>query len=197
MGRRHIAGREACPYLPAVSRVWTAGEMAGHRGNYDAGFYVAALSFAQSLWLEGKPAQALLQMNKSMMADLVGCADDPEGREALGVSLGWPLPYAGKLWVMRQAAEDEFLGNPVRHYQHLATRMSGVRAELRTWRAWACFHLAERTLGAGRFPRDAEQITKESLVVPEWAEVVERLRELGMPREGKLVETLWDCTPPR
>ena len=78
MERRHIVGREDCPHLPAVEGVWTAREMAGVRGRYDGEFYVAALSFAQSLWLEAKPAQAMLQMNKAMMAELAGRADAPE-----------------------------------------------------------------------------------------------------------------------
>ncbi|MDA0765906.1 MAG: hypothetical protein O3A92_03685 [Verrucomicrobia bacterium] len=176
--RGHLPGREGCPHLPMVEALWTAREMAGHRGSHGAGFYVAALSFAQSLWLEGKPAQALLQMNKALMADLSG--GEPELRE-------WPLPYAAKVWVMREAGEGEFLGNPVRHYQHLATRMSGPRAELRRWRAWACLYLAEGALGREGFPRDGEQIAKAGVVVPEGAEVVERLDELGLPGEAEMV----------
>ena len=151
--------------------------MAAHRVGYGVQFYLATLSFAQSLWLEGKPAQALLQMNKAFLADLQG--DEPELEE-------WPLPYAAKAWVLARTGEDEFLGNPVRHYQHLATRMSGPRPELRTWRAWACFHLAERVLGREGFPRDEEQIEKEGVVVPEEGEVLERLGELGWAGEAEI-----------
>ena len=189
MERRHIAGRDGCPGLPAVEGVWTAREMAGFRGRHDGEFFVAALGFAQSLWLEGKPAQALLQMNKAMMADLGGSAASPESLDGGGPT-GWPLPYAAKVWVMRQTGADEFLGNPVRHYQHLATRMSGVRAELRSWREWACFCLAERLLEAGEHPRDEEQIAREHLVVPGWEEVRNRLDELGLRGEGTLVDEL-------
>jgi len=164
-----------------VEALWTAREMAGHRGGHGVGFYVAALSFAQSLWLEGKPAQALLQMNKALMADLDG------GEREL---LEWPLPYAAKVWVMRRAGVAEFLGNPVRHYQHLATRMSGPRAELRTWRAWACMHSAERVLGREGFSRDEEQIAREGVVVPAWGEVVEKLGEMGLRGEGEVVGNL-------
>ena len=177
--RHHLPDREPCPYLPAVDRVWTAEDMAQHRGSYDVAFYVGALSFAQSLWLEGKPAQSLLQMNKALMADLRG--DEAELAE-------WPLPYAAKVWVMQRAAGDEFLGNPVRHYQHLATRMSGPRSELRTWRAWACFHLAERALDQAENPRDERQIEKEGVVIQGWAEVLEQLEQQGLPGERKLVE---------
>jgi hypothetical protein len=153
--------------------------MAAHRGRYDVAFYVGALRFAQSLWLEGKPAQALLQMNKALMADLRG--GEPELVE-------WPLPYVAKVWVMQQAAGEGFLGNPVRHYQHLATRMSGPRSELRTWRAWACFHLAERVLDRAGNPRDEEQIARERVKIPGDAEVLDALRRLGLPGEADLVE---------
>ncbi len=182
MGERcHLPGRERCPHLPEVEKVWTAREMAACRDDYGRGFYVGALKFAQSLWMEGKPAQALLQMNKALMANLKGDEED---------LLEWPLPYAAKCWLMGHAGEDEFLGNPVRHYQHLATRMSGPRAELRTWRAWACLHLAEGVVGREGFPRDEEQIEREGVVVPEFGEVLEMLGELGLRGERDLVEGL-------
>ena len=192
MERWHIVGRATCPHLPGVAAVRTARDMVKFRGRHDGEFYVAALNYAQSLWLEGKPAQSLLQMNKAMMADLGGRADEPEERDDGRKRLGWPLPYAAKVWVMRNAGENEFLGNPVRHYQHLATRMSGERTELRTWRAWACFHLAERVSGTGEFPRDEKQLDREGVGVPEWAEVVVRLDELGLRGEGRLADRV--CT---
>ena len=197
MERWHIVGRATCPHLPGVAAVRTARDMAEFRGRYDGEFYLAALYYAQSLWLEGKPAQSLLQMYKAMMADLGGRADEPEDLEDGRKRLGWPLPYAAKVWVMRNAGGNEFLGNPVRHYQHLATRMSGERTELRTWRAWACFHLAERVSGTGEFPRDEKQLGRERVRVPEWAEVVVWLDELGLRGEGRLADRVCsDLTPP-
>jgi hypothetical protein len=186
--RAHVVGREACPFLPAVEELWTARMMEPHRGRHDVPFYEAALGYAQSLWLEGKPAQALLQMNKAMMADLRGRAEGPE--DADGGRSEWGLPYAAKLWVMRMTPEDEFMGNPVRHYQHLATRMNGVRAELRTWRAWACFHLAERHLPKEEYPRDEVQIEKEGVVVPGWEEAGDGLDRLGIVGEREMVHQL-------
>ena len=181
MRRKHLAGREGCPFLPEVSEVLTAEETRRFAGRYDADFYLAALRYAQSLWLEGKPAQAMLQLNKALMADL-------EGAEA--VLLEWPLPYEAKAWIMRHCPEEEFLGNPVRHYQHLATRMSGPRPELRRWRAWACFHLAERVLPGEGYPRDEEQIAREGVVIPERAEALARLEEFGLPGESSLLARL-------
>lgn len=55
--RRHMVGRERCPYLPEVAEVLTAAATRSLAGDYGARFYHAALRYAQSLWLEGKPAQ--------------------------------------------------------------------------------------------------------------------------------------------
>ena len=177
--RRHLKDRAPCPYLPQTDEVLTAEVMRRLGRDYDAEFYLAALQYAQSLWLEGKAAQSLLQLNKALMADL---------GESGEILLEWPQPYAAKRWVIENCPEGEFLGNPVRHYQHLATRMSGPRAELRTWRAWACFYLAEAILPAEQNPRDERQLEKEGIAVPAWEEVLKRLGELGLAGEAELVQ---------
>lgn len=60
-----------------------------------------------------------------------------------------------------------FLGNPVRHFQHLATRMSGPRKEIRIKRAWKCFYIARQVLqGKGDFPLDGRQIAREGIFIP-------------------------------
>ena len=125
-----------------------------------AEFYLDALSFAQGYWLEGKPAQSILQLNKAFSADLR--EDDP-------VLESWPWPYTALAWIMGNAADGSrgFLGNPVRHFQHLATRMSGPRKELRIARAWRCFHIARQVLeGKGDFPLDGRQIAREGIFIP-------------------------------
>lgn len=53
--------------------------------------------------------------------------------------------------------------------------MSGDHAELRSWRAWACFHLAREILPAGEFPPDEKQIELEGLVIPSEDEVGKNL----------------------
>ena len=166
-----------CPFLPQVDRVWRAKDMAPFRQRRDSEFYLAALSYAQSLLGEGKPAQALLQINKSFLADL--------GDEA--VLKEWPPSYQAVVWIIeRYRKEDEnFLGNPVRHYQHLATRMSGPRGGVRTLRAWACFHLAE--VFAPEFSRDHEQIENEKVVVPTFQVILEAIDRFGWTGEGDVL----------
>lgn len=151
--------------------------MAEFRMNRSDAFYFSALCYAQSLLSEGKPAQALLQVNKSFLADL----SDPS------VLQKWPPAYEAVVWIIKSYAEGEgeFLGNPVRHYQHLATRMSGPRAEVRTLRAWSCFYLAEKcALG---FSRDLEQIETEKILIPSLEEIVAGIEERGWLGEGNVL----------
>ena len=155
--------------------------MKPYRNDRREGFYVAALEYAQSLWMEGKPAQAILQLNKAMSADLTG-------NEA--IMAGYAAPYRALVWILRQDAKGRFLGNPVRHFQHLATRMSGPRSEVRSWRAWACFHLSEGTLPRAGFPRDEEQIRRENLTIPTADEVLDALAGSGWSGERDLVAEL-------
>ena len=151
--------------------------MAPFRARRDGEFYLAALSYAQSLLKEGKPAQALLQINKSFLADL---SDEP-------VLKDWPPSYQAVVWIIEEyrAQEENFLGNPVRHYQHLATRMSGPRGGVRTVRAWACFHLAE--VFAPEFSRDHEQIEKEKVVIPAFQVILEAIDRFGWDGEGNVL----------
>ena len=144
----------------------------------DARFYRASLELAQRRWCEGKPAQAILQLNKALMADLGG---DEE------VLATWPPPYGVLVWMLRHRPAGAFLGNPVRHFQHLATRVSGERKEIRSWRAWACFHLARQVLPGGAFPVDAEQVEKERLEIPGWEAVLGEIRWGGWKGEAELL----------
>lgn len=147
-----------------------------HGGAKSAEFYLDALRYAQSQWIAGKPAQAILQLNKAWMADLAG--DEPE-------LLGNPPPYQALAWILGNASNGQcgYLGNPVRHFQHLASRMSGPRSEIRAWRAWVCFHLAERILDRAEFPRDGEQITREGLWIPSDQRASGEVARHGWPGE--------------
>jgi hypothetical protein len=148
-----------CPLLPEVGGVLDFSVTRRHGCERGAEFYLDALRFAQSQWCAGKPAQAILQLNKAWMAELP--AHHP-------VFETYPSPYRALVWILQTAScrDCGYLGNPVRHFQHLASRMVGPRAELRAWRAWLCFHLAERVLHPAEYPRDGEQIAREGLWIP-------------------------------
>ncbi|MEX1117002.1 MAG: hypothetical protein WEB53_17280 [Akkermansiaceae bacterium] len=147
-----------------------------HGAAKGAEFYRDALTYAQSQWLTGKPAQAILQLNKAWMADLA--VDDP-------ILKSHPSPYRALVWTLETAATGThgYLGNPVRHFQHLASRMSGPRAEIRAWRAWLCFHLAEKSLGSAGFPRDGEQLASEGLWIPGLDRTIHEVAKNGWKNE--------------
>jgi hypothetical protein len=166
----------ACPWLPEISAAHDFSLTRRHGAAKDAGFYRDALTYAQSQWRMGKPAQAVLQLNKAWMADLP--ADDP-------VLHSHPPPYRALVWMMETAAGGDhgYLGNPVRHFQHLASRMSGPRAGIRAWRAWLCFHLAEKSLGRAGFPRDGEQLAREGLWIPGFQRSIDEVAKNGWANE--------------
>ncbi len=169
----HDASLEACPHLPLIDAPLRASVMRRF-GKHNRGgeFYRAALETGQSLWLQGLPAQALLQINRAMGAELTG--DEAVLKE-------WPIPYAAAAWIMRGRVDSQFIGNPRRHYQHLATRMVEPRKELRTWRAWACWALACRIFP--EMPADREQIERESVIEPGVDQIAGRLGDLGVAGE--------------
>ncbi len=166
-----------CPLLPAVS-VKLGPEATRGASTKNAAYYVCCLCYAQSLWQQGKPAQAILQLNKAFMADP---GDDPR------VLAAWPPPYAVLVWFLQHRPPGAFIGNPVRHFQHLATRVVGERREIRSWRAWACFHLSRRLLPEEEFPIDGVQVERESLEFPAWEETVRRIESDGWKGEAELI----------
>lgn len=174
--RTHIPDRESCPFLPPADRVLGPADSKCLRKQEP--YFLATLTCAQSLWLQGKPAQALLQLNHALSLDA-------------GIATPWPLPYQAKIWLFTRRHEDGFLGNPVRHYQHLASRMTGPNSELRSWRAWVCFHLAESVLPTAFFPRDERQIEKEDLRIPDIYQTIRNLEKLVTAEEIELVEKLF------
>lgn len=173
----------ACPCLPEITEIHDFSLTRRHGGAKGAEFYLDALRFAQSQWLAGKPAQAILQLNKSWMADL------PDGDPVL---LTNPPPYRALVWILERASTRDcgYLGNPVRHFQHLASRMSGPRAEIRSWRAWTCFHLAEEILNRSQYPRDGGQIAREGLRIPSWQQALHEVSQNGWPGEAAELRSL-------
>lgn len=138
-------------------------------------FFRRALEVAHSLWLQGLPAQAILLLNRAFGADL-------RGDEA--ALADFPLPYAAVAWILRSRTEDQFIGNPRRHFQHLATRMVEPRREQRSWRAWACWRLA--CLIFPDFPGDDRQLLEEKIVEPEFETIRKQLSLVGIPGEAEL-----------
>jgi len=162
-----------CPYLPIPDRPLTAASIRDVGPDRGPGFYFLALECAQALWLADLPAQSLLLINRAFSADLP--PDDP-------VLHDWPPPYAAVAWILRHHQPTDFIGNPRRHYQHLATRMVEPRKDLRTWRAWACWALARALLPD--LPADEHQLAHEGVREPEIEVIAAHLDRLGLPGEA-------------
>ena len=114
-------------------------------------------------------------MNRAFAADLKG------NEEVLSQ---WRLPYEAMFWVLSSKREGDFVGNPRRHFQHLATRMVEPRRELRSWRAWACWVFACSLFPD--CPADIQQIEEEGIVEPTREQIREALSRLGIPGEAEL-----------
>lgn len=152
-----------------------------HGDQRGAAFYQDALRYAQSLWISGKPAQAILQLDKAWMADL------PAAHPVFETA---PAPYQALAWILSHASSGDhgYLGNPVRHFQHLASRMSGPRRSIRSWRAWLCLHIAEQVLPRAGYPRDGRQIGREGLWIPGVGRSIGGVAEHGWVGEARLGE---------
>ena len=157
------------PYLPVASSKLNANHTKKHRKECGDLFYLSCLELSQSYWIQGKQAQAILQINKAFMADI---------QEFQNFS-----PYMALRWLLVNRRKSEFIGNPVRHFQHLATRVSGPRTVLRAWRAWGCFYISRLVLPKDEFPEDLEQISKESLFIPTLKEVFSKIKFIALINE--------------
>lgn len=132
-----------------------------------------ALHCAQSRWLEGLPAQALLMLNRAMGARL--------DADSCLLRLH-PVPFRAVAWILRHGESVGFMGNPRRHFQHLATRMGGGEdSARRIARAWACWELARTVNGA--WPADLVQIGRDKVVEPDRAAIEESLSRHGWAGE--------------
>lgn len=151
-------------------------------------FYEAALGYAQSLWRQGFPAKSLLLCNRALMADV--SAEEP-------VLTRHPLPYKAVAWLLQHRQEGQFIGNPRRHYQHLATRMIKPRLAQRVWRAWACWYLAKELLPENEFPADEPQIRAEGVVEPTRDEIARELRRHGGDHDATAWHEALDWCQPR
>lgn len=161
-----------CPHLPVADPGLSAVSIRAVGEDRGEAFYLLALTCAQALWQKGLPAQAILMLNRAFSADLRG--------DEAGLS-DWPPPYAALRWILVHRREEDFVGNPRRHFQHLATRMSGPRPEVRSWRAWACWAIACAVNPDD--PADEKQITEEGIVEPELVTIAEALVRLGWSGE--------------
>jgi GNAT superfamily N-acetyltransferase len=170
---------DPCPLLPVPAGEITARDIAALGVERGPLFYETSLQFAQCLWRQGLPAQAMLQLTRALACVLSN--NEP-------VLARWPLPYAAMIFFMRERRDGQFIGNPRRHFQHLATRMVEPNKALRTWRAWACWYAAKSLLSEDEFPADAKQIRQDGLFEPTFSTIRDQLLALSPANDVEVWE---------
>lgn len=158
------------PLLPVIDRPYKAEEINAFGKDRGPAFYETCHRYAQSLWQTGFPAKCILLLNRALSSPM------PDSEPILQAL---PLPYQAMAWLLINRPADQFIGNPRRHWQHLATRMVEPDKELRTWRAWACWYLSKEILPESEFPGDLEQIREEGVVEPTHGDIVAHLTRLS------------------
>lgn len=171
-----------CPHLPTPRAGMDWRVYQAHGDDRGPAFYGTCLEYAHALWHRALPARALLCLDRAMGADL--SLADP-------VIHAWPMPYAAMAWIMREVPRDLFCGNPRVHFQHYADRMNEPRRELRTARAWACWHLACRV--RPELPGDP----RHEVIPPTEEEVIQQLTSLALPGEPQLWQTVLEQASPK
>jgi hypothetical protein len=181
-----MAVNPPCPLLPEVDHVWQARELLQFGKERGPEFYEASLHYAQSQWQEGLPAQAMLQLNRAFACHFT--QQEP-------ILQRWPLPYRAMAWIIQHRKEGQFIGNPRRHFQHLATRMVQPHKDLRSWRAWACWYLSTLLLPADTYPADAKQLSEEGIQEPSFTLIEEKLTQLSHCHElPQWQQAIRDCS---
>jgi len=145
-------------------------DLAEFREEGGAELYRLCLEYGQQLWLDGLPARSLLAVDRALYCDVAASAE---------VLQAYPLPYAAIRWLVSQPS-DAFTGNARVHYQHLADRVRGERADIKKWRAWAAWGLGRQA--RPELPGDP----KHAVTEPTHAEIAAGLHAHGIAGEASL-----------
>jgi len=145
-------------------------DLAEFREEGGAELYRLCLEYGQQLWLDGLPARSLLAVDRALYCDVAVAAE---------VLQAYPLPYAAIRWLVSQPS-DAFTGNARVHYQHLADRVRGERADIKKWRAWAAWAVTRQA--RPDLPGDP----KHAVTEPTHAEIAAGLHAHGIAGEASL-----------
>ncbi len=156
-----------CPFLPSCGRLLSWRDLNALREDQGPELYRLCLEYGQQLWLDDLPARALLAVDRALYCDV---PNDPEALTE------YPMPYRTIGWMVKQPS-DNFAGNARVHYQHLADRVRGERAELKKWRAWAAWAVTRHVRP------DLEGDPKHIVTEPTHAEIEAGLRAFGISGE--------------
>ena len=156
-----------CPFLPSCGHLLNWRDLNALRDKQGPELYRLCLEYGQQLWLDELPARALLAVDRALYCDV---------REGDVVLAQHAMPYRAIGWMVRQPS-DQFTGNARVHYQHLADRVRGERAELKKWRAWAAWAVTRHVRP------DLAGDPRHAVVEPTPADIEAGLRAYGLPSE--------------
>lgn len=169
-----------CPHLPEIHTPRTPDDIHAFGGRRDHEFYRLCLERAHCLWKAGHAARAILLIDRSL------CASFEEAEETIFDT--HPLPYQALVWILQRATDEQLVGNPRVHYQHLASRLGGERSDIskrtviRRWRAWGCWLLTRLTRP------DLGPDTKDPVPEPDLPQIQAVLHSHGLPEEPHFYE---------
>ena len=61
---------EPCPFLPKIDKKIKASDSRALSNQKGLSFYRLSLEYSQTKWMQGLPAQSLLQLNRAMSAEI-------------------------------------------------------------------------------------------------------------------------------
>lgn len=158
-----------CPFLPSCGRPLSWRDLNALRDDQGPELYRLCLEYGQQLWLDDLPARALLAVDRALYCDVPATAE---------VLNDYPMPYRTIGWMVAQPSAA-FTGNARVHYQHLADRVRGERAEIKQWRAWAAWAVVRAA--QPDLPGDPLHVVTE----PTRAQIAEKLDALSPAAETK------------
>lgn len=122
-----------CPYLPPHRVGMSYKDLRAARTVTSDKLFRVSLEYAQFLWMDHKPARAILALCRALYLD-------PESLKPATVA-----PYRAYGWLLLNHRGNGFLGNPRISFFHQATRMNPAKPLFRQ-RAWAMWHVTVEAL---------------------------------------------------
>jgi hypothetical protein len=171
MEKQYVNGFDPCPLLPVPTGAMsyrdlqtrqTAGDQAAEK------LFISACTYANYLWISGKPARAILALCRAIYLNPEELPDNLR------------QPYDAYVWFLNNHDGLGFLGNPRVSFCHQAVRMPAGHV-LKRHHAWAMWYLSITANPAlSPDPEIDEQPPAQDLLYS-------LLNEKGLANEG----TLW------
>ena len=160
-----------CPFLPVPQTRMSYRDLQQAAMEGSGQVFASALTYAQALWMDSKPARSILALCRAIYLDPSILPAPVE------------QPYRAFAWILNNYQGQGFLGNPRISFQHQGTRIP-PRDALKRQRAWALWWITRTFLP--QLPGDPN--CQENF--PQLADLAGWLDQYGLPGEGSLLENV-------